>query len=423
LSNSFLRHRVTKNAMALFIVQAVSYVAPLLVLLYLTRVLGVEKYGVVAFSIGITQIGYVVLDLGFGFSATQKISVWRGRSAYLARLMGAIFCIKVAVFVVVAGAVTAYALTTAKYADHTALFLLSLLPMLGQCYQPIWFFSGIERMRYITVFTVIAKIVYVSLVFLLVSNEGDYLWVPVADGAAQIAAMVIGIGLIYRLGYRIAWPRWRDIQYTLAITRGVFVSRLAVAAYQTSGVFLLGLFSTPTVVAVYSLAEQFYRVMQQILVPVVLALYPYMAKEKNLTLLAKVAVGSTALSAAGAVAAYFAVPILLPAFFDASWSAVIPVFNVFALAITVNIMAVMSGYPLAAALGCLRVANSSVVYGALVYILLACALVLADQATPANFAWLMIIAEFYVLFHRGLALWPKAYRLQMSRNQLRGHPE
>jgi len=85
----------------------------------------------------------------------------------------------------------------------------------------------------------------------------------------------------------------------------------------------------------------------------------------------------------------------------------------------VNIMAVMSGYPLAAALGSLKVANSSVVYGALIYIALACLLLLAGQATPASFAWLMIIAEFYVLFHRGLVLWPAAYRLQMSRNQKR----
>lgn len=403
----------------MFVVLAVSYVAPLLVLLYLTRVLGVQTYGIVAFSIGMTQLGYVILDLGFSFSATQKISLWRDRRQYVARLIGAIFLLKAGAFILIAAAVLTYAALTNKYAEYRILFQLLLLPLLGQCFQPIWFFSGIEQMRYITVFTVISKIVYVGLIFLTVSNERDYLWVPVADGVAQVAAAAIGVALIYRLGYRIAQPRLRDLRYVVSMTSGVFVSRLAVAVYQSSGVFLLGLFYSTTLVAVYSLAEQFYRVMQQVFVPVVLAMYPYMAREKNFMLLGKVAAVSMALAGTGAIAAYFAVPILLPVFFDASWSAVVPVFNVFALALVVNVMAVMSGYPLAAALGCLKVANSSVVYGALIYIALACLLLLTGQATPASFAWLMIIAEFYVLFHRGLILWPAAYRLQMSRNQER----
>jgi PST family polysaccharide transporter len=242
-----------------------------------------------------------------------------------------------------------------------------------------------------------------------------------AEGVAQITAAVIGVMLMRRLSYQIARPRYRDVKYVVLMTAGVFVSRLAVASYQSSGVLLLGLFSTPSLVAVYALAEQIYRVMQQLSVPVVQALYPYMAKEKNLLLLAKVAMYSATLACVGATAAYFALPVLLPIFFEANWDAVIPVFNVFALAIVVNIIAIMLGYPLAAALGSLKVANSSVVYGAVLYVALAATLMQTGHLTPVNLAWLMVFAEFYVLFHRGLILLPAAYRLQKSRNEKRNY--
>ena len=45
-----MTHRIAKNAIALIIIQLVNYVVPLVVLLYLTRTLGVDLYGVLAFS-------------------------------------------------------------------------------------------------------------------------------------------------------------------------------------------------------------------------------------------------------------------------------------------------------------------------------------------------------------------------------------
>lgn len=415
MSNGFFRHRVAKNAIGLFVVQAAGYLAPLLVLPYLARVLGIETFGVVAFTVGIVQISSVLLDLGFSLSATQKISVWRDRKQYVARLVGAIFVIKFAAMLLAALGIVIYALTTRKYADHTNLFLLSLLPLLGQCFQPTWFFSGIEKMRNIAVLAVISRITYAALIVMLVSSEHDYLWVPVADGVAQLAATILGLGLLYRLGYVIALPRYRDVTYAIKMTAGVFASRTAVSAYQASGVLLLGLFGAPAAVAVYSLADQFYRAIQQMFAPVILAVYPYMAREKNVRLLAKMAMVIGAIAAVCAFLGYLSLPVLLSLFLDANWDAVIPVFDVLVLAITVNVVSALSGYPLAAALGNLKVANTSVVYGGLLYVVLALVLVLRDRATPVGFAWLLLIAEIYVLLHRVIQLWPQAYRLEVRK--------
>ena len=78
------QHRVIRNAGAMGVVQLVNYGSTFLVLIRLTRVLGLTTYGVVAFSVGIVQVLSIVLDLGFTLSATQHISVHRDDKAFVA---------------------------------------------------------------------------------------------------------------------------------------------------------------------------------------------------------------------------------------------------------------------------------------------------------------------------------------------------
>jgi PST family polysaccharide transporter len=409
------RHRVVRNAGAMGLVQLVNYGSTFLVLVRLTRVLGLTTYGVVAFSVGIVQVLSIVLDLGFTLSATQHISVHRDDKPFVARYAGAVLAVKLVVFVLGAAVVALFAATTSKYAPYSLLFILSLLPLLGQALQPVWFFTGIERMRFVTIFMVVAKLSYVVLVWLLVRVEGDYLWVPAADGIAQLSAAATGLYLIYRVGYRITVPAMSDIVVAVRQTSGFFVSRLSAAAYSYSGVVLLGMVSTPANVAVYALAEQLYRGMHALFSPVVQALYPYMARERDFVLLRRIALACVGVALIGGITGHFLAPLLITKVLGAKWSASLGVLDVFLVAITVHVAAMMSGYPLAAALDRLDVANRSVVYGALIYVLLAGLSVVAKLASPVTFAWLLVLSEAYVLVHCAVQMWPAAHRRALVR--------
>lgn len=406
----FSQHRVSRNAGALGLVQVANYAASFLVLVHLTRVLGVDTYGVVAFSVGITQMLSVILDLGFAMSATQWIAAHREDRARLARFVGAVLVLKLMALVAGGVLLVSYALLTVKYAAFAPIFALCLLPLLGHALQPVWFFQGIEQMRHVTLFTVVAKLSFVGFVFLLVGGEGDFLRVPVSDGIAQVTAAAIGLFLISRLGYGVALPGRADLVEALRMTSGFFFSRLAATAQANAGVLVLGLVATPASVAIYSLAEQLYRAMHSAFAPVTHALYPYMARTRDLSLLAKVTLACVVVAALGSVVGHFVGPAVIPPLLGEEWRPALPALDVFFVAIVVHVVVLMTGYPLAAALGRLDVANTSVMIGALVHFAVAGVLVSLGLATPVAFAWLLVLSETYLLVHCGIAFFPVVRR-------------
>src|SRR5205823_9421254 len=144
-----------------------------------------------------------------------------------------------------------YAASSEKYHGYVDFFLLTLISLTALCFLPTWFFAGIERMFYITIFTVISKFLYLAMIFAFVHSPDDFLWVPIADGVSQVIGTATGIYLIYHSGYFIRVPRYRDVKYAARLTRDFFASRLAANLYGWGGLILLGIFATPATTAVY----------------------------------------------------------------------------------------------------------------------------------------------------------------------------
>lgn len=400
-------HRVFQNASALAVMQITNYIVPLLVLLHLTSVLGVELYGVVAFVTGIVLLGFVVMDFGYSLSAANKISLNREKNNYVGKLVFSIVIVKIALFFVVALIVLSYAGLSSKYSGHKDIISLALLPIFFQGLLPLWFFQGIERMKNIAIISVLSKLSFFVMVFVFVREEQDYWYVPLMNGIAQFLALCLSFFLFYRCGYNLKIPNRKYLRYALEINRGFFLSRVAVASYMQSAPVLIGLVLTPAAVGFYSLAEQLYRVMQSAIMPVVQALYPYMSIEKNYKLYVKVSLLLIGFILMAVIVGYLLAPFLVGLVFGEEWLSIIHILNIFFFAIIVNVLSVLMGYPICSALGFLKVANQSVVFGALVYFVVFCFFYLFGLVSPVSMVFVMISAELYVLAHRVYFVLPR----------------
>ena len=89
-----MQHRIINNTLALGFIQIANYIIPLLLLVYLGNLLGIDLYGYVALSHSVTVLSFVLTDFGFTLSATNKISQFRENKRFVAELIGGIIVIK-----------------------------------------------------------------------------------------------------------------------------------------------------------------------------------------------------------------------------------------------------------------------------------------------------------------------------------------
>lgn len=411
-----MRKRLISNIFSLGLIQILNYIVPIISIIYLTKILGLYHYGIFAFTQGIVASGLVLLDFGFYLSATEKISKYRESKVILSKYISAILSIKLILFVVLAVPLLLFTVFTDKYADHKSIFIMSLLPLLTQGLLPSWFFQGVEKTKYLALYTFLEKSIYIISLFVFIKDSNHYYFVPLLIGITQFINLIYCISFLNRFGIVLKVPTKRFLTYCCKLTQPFLISRFAVAIYTNLGTVLLGLVALPEQVAIYAIAEIFYRAMQGLWTPIALATYPLMVKEQNMKLMFQIIAASILVSIIIAMSGYIFIPILF-SYFSNAWLQSTPIIDIFLVAIVVHVSTVVTGYPLAAALRRVDVANSSVITGGLVYIIVVLLLYISNEISPANLALLVILSESSVLIHRLIILVPLALKQYKSHHQ------
>src|SRR5690554_2335405 len=165
-------HRLFKNTSALIIMQLFTYVAPFIVLPYLSRTLGADGFGLMIAALSLTVIANVCTDYGFNLSATYLISRRQEKTLYVSKVITAIYTLKLVLLGLVFLGIALYLVFSVSY---TPLAIAAIyITVFFQAFMSPWLFHGIEKMKLITYSTIASRMVYVAIIFLLVKNRDDY---------------------------------------------------------------------------------------------------------------------------------------------------------------------------------------------------------------------------------------------------------
>src|ERR1700744_3776836 len=82
--------RVLRNVTSLSSLQLVTYFFPMIILPYLFRVIGPEKFGLIAFAQALVQYFMILTDYGFSVSATKEISLNVENNARVRNIISAV---------------------------------------------------------------------------------------------------------------------------------------------------------------------------------------------------------------------------------------------------------------------------------------------------------------------------------------------
>lgn len=391
---------VYKNFFFLFVVQFSNYVLPFLVIPLLTRALGVEGFGKYAFYLGIANLLLVFIRFGFEFSATRDISIHSDNLEKVGTIVGSVMQIKALLFFLTILLYSVIIILFQTDEQQSLLLLAGGLLLAGQTLLPIWYFQGMQQMKYVTFYTVITKILYVSLLLLLIRDNDDYGVAAVVYGASFfLSGLISFIHVLKQIPVKFT-SSLTNTQQTFKDALPFFTSRIFVTAYTSSMIPLLGFIGGPAQVAVYAASEKLYMAAQSIMYPLANSLYPHVAKNKDIKLFKKLFVVALLVVLVGGIIGYFVAPHLIIFLFGAEYAESVQIFNLHMVALVFVFPSIMLGYPLLAALGFSKAANSSVIVGAIIFFIVAAYGYFSGIVDTQYYVWAVISAEASVFFLR-----------------------
>lgn len=395
------KKRLLENFLSLGALQIVSYVIPLITLPYLARVLSVGNFGLVFFAFAFMQYFIILTDYGFGLSATREIAVNRHNQNNLSNIFNSVTCIKALLLLMSFLALLVSICFIPKLRADWIVFVLSFLMVIGNAIYPVWFFQGMERMKYITFLNILSKTIFLVLIFVFVKKDSDYVIVPLLNSLGFLVSGVIGYWFaVKNFNIKLYIPKHASLVRQFKYSSEFFLSRVSVAAYTNTNTFCLGLIGSNVMVGYYVAAEKIYNALNGIQLPLNQAIYPYVAKNRDINLYKKLFYIAIVINCCVCIFVWFFAKEVISVFYGANMLEAYKVLRILVIVVLMTFPSMLLGYPFLGALGHTKEANNSVIIGSVVHIVGLLTLFLTKHMNIYSIAYMVLITESIVLLIR-----------------------
>lgn len=377
--------------------------APLIILPHISQKLGKDELGAVMTILAILAIAYVITDYGFNLSATRKISKNHKNLKEISNILSIVFTAKIPLVFLATlfFFFTSYHLTYEKYG---LMFLVGVITLVSQAYQPLWLFHGLENMKIYTIYMSLTKILYITLIIMTVHKNGDGFYVLLSLSIANLISTIIAIIMLKKIGLHIKFSTFELVFLELKETINFFWSRIAVSIYTSANILVVGSAGGLQQVSIYSIADQFYKAGQAFTSPISQALYPYLEKERDWPFFFKIVFFTSFILLIFIIIATFLSRYLITLLFGASYIDSAYILNIMLATLLINYLAINFGYPAYAIINKLNIANYSVIIGAIFHLIVISTLILLSNVTLFNVAITTLATELLVLTMRLLGI-------------------
>lgn len=270
------------NIAAMSLVQIGNYVLPLITLPYLTRVLGAEAFGRVAFAQILMSYLALLVDYGFSWSATRAVAAHRNDPRQISRIFTATWTVQ---WLLLALAMTLAAptiLLSDRLRPDAWLHAAAFTSVIGAALFPIWFLQGLERLEVVATLQVVTRVLALPPIFLIVTGPEDGIWVLTINGAASMLSGVLALAWLRKERLvQWAWPGWPPLLDALREGGPLFASRVSISLYTTLVPLVLGWVAGPVALGHFNLADRLRSAAQGLLSPLSQALFPRLSHLVN----------------------------------------------------------------------------------------------------------------------------------------------
>lgn len=275
-----LSGRLIENIFSMVTLRALEYILAFILIPYLLRVLGPSNFGAVVFMQGL--MGYLVLVVNYGFNLTAPRALARADEKDVSSIFSVYMWARILLWMGTTGVFLSI------YEGLHVFFGISLdmllfwavyMTVIGTVIFPVWFFQGIQQMRYITILNLIGRLVTMIGIFVWVKGPEDYVLSGFLQSCTPVFAGICSLFLIHKKFPGILqMPRWSELKRVYREGWQIFLSTLAINLYTASDVVILGLLTNHTIVGYYSGADKLINCVKLGVGAINDAVYPYISR-------------------------------------------------------------------------------------------------------------------------------------------------
>ncbi len=254
---SLLQTKQNTNLIIYGIGQGFNLITPLLVVPYIVSICGVENYGKTSIAMAISFFLMVFIDYGSDIIGVKEVAVNRENQTQLEKTFITTFSAKLILLLLVLSISSILLCFVPFFNSEKSLFFLGLPILVGQCINPTWFLQGIENFKWITILTIISKLIYLFGIFYCINQKTDYVYINLWWGIGTVVAN--GFTFIYLLKkHSISFKKlnFDDVLLLLKSNFSMFFSQIFVSLQMYAPIMLLGFFGNNLLAGSYKIIEQ-----------------------------------------------------------------------------------------------------------------------------------------------------------------------
>ena len=283
------------NLFSLSGIQIINYVVPILVVPYIVRIIGPEKYGLINFSQAFTTYFILIVNYGFEYSATREISINRKDKHKISEIFTSIIIAKCILFICTSLIFLLLIFYLPSFKPYIEIFLFTYLIIIGNIFLPIWLFQGLEKLTKLSVFNFFTKFIYALSIFIFIKERDDYLLIPLILSVCQIIIGIISFFYSIKV-FNISITLVNKNKIIAVFKDGwkLFMSTILINLYTTTNILILGILGSNLTVGYFSASSKIVNIIQGfILGPISQAFFPRIgmvlneSKEKGILILKK----------------------------------------------------------------------------------------------------------------------------------------
>ena len=281
--------KVIENFSYLTVIQVFSLLSPLIIYPYVLRVVGIELYGVVVFAQTIVVYFSLIINFGFGTSGPKDVATRRDDHNLLSEYVSSIFIIKSVLWVISFIAYFTIIYSFNFFHDHLIVYVFAYFVTISDVLFPIWFFQGIEKMKYITTINLFVRSLFIIAVFIFIKESSDYVYIPLLNSMGALLSGLIAIYIVFKKeGIDFIRVSKRGLVDQLKKGFVLFVSTISIQLYMSLNKLIVGGFLGMSEVAIYDLGEKITSLLKIPIMMISQAVFPKISREKSIAFINKI---------------------------------------------------------------------------------------------------------------------------------------